>query len=82
MVHRVGHCIASLSNRFIRMPTTTNEEIALVKQQFYNLSRFPGIIGAIDCTHIRILSPGGVRMLKFTEIVKAGFPLMCRLYVT
>jgi hypothetical protein len=32
---------------------------AEVKEKFYNIGRFPCVIGAIDCTHIRIQSPGG-----------------------
>ena len=27
--------------------------------KFYEKSGFPGVVGAIDCTHIRIQSPGG-----------------------
>jgi len=27
-------------------------------QAFYNRSKMPGIVGAIDCTHIAIQSPG------------------------
>lgn len=58
IIGRVTHHIAALGNRYIRMPTT-NEERNIVKIQFYNLSGFPNVIGAVDCTHIRIQSPGG-----------------------
>lgn len=37
----------------------TNEEISELKQNFYNIARFPRCIGALDCTHIKIQSPGG-----------------------
>lgn len=37
----------------------TNEEMQQNSVQFYNISRFPKCIGAVDCTHIKILSPGG-----------------------
>lgn len=37
------------------MPISTNEQRA-VKLGFYRMKGFPRIIGAIDCTHIRIQS--------------------------
>ncbi|KAJ3663949.1 hypothetical protein Zmor_008162 [Zophobas morio] len=30
-----------------------------VQQGFYQLARFPQVVGALDCTHIKIKSPGG-----------------------
>lgn len=42
--------------RFIRLPKTP-EEIMEQKVQFYSLARFPKVIGAIDCTHIKLQSP-------------------------
>jgi len=38
------------------MPKTT-AEIMKVKVMFYGLARFPKVIGAIDCTHIKLQSP-------------------------
>ncbi|XP_045453155.1 putative nuclease HARBI1 [Melitaea cinxia] len=35
-------------------------EIEKVATNFYELSAFPKVIGAIDCTHIPIKSPGGI----------------------
>lgn len=40
------------------MPTT-NEAMHNTSAGFYNIARFPKCIGAVDCTHIKILSPGG-----------------------
>lgn len=37
----------------------TDEEIMQSKQKIFNIARFPRVIGAIDCSHIRIQSPGG-----------------------
>jgi len=34
-------------------------DIKRVKQDFYNIAKFPMVIGAMDCTHIKIKSPGG-----------------------
>lgn len=56
-IHRVSRAIASISQQFIRMPVT-QEEIQEVKTGFHNIARFPKVLGAIDCTHIRIQSPG------------------------
>lgn len=38
------------------MPTVN--EIAECQLKFYENSRFPRVIGAIDCTHVKIQSPG------------------------
>jgi len=57
-VHRVTRVIASLHDKFIQFPTTT-EECRQIMQIFYGTSGLPGVIGAIDCTHIPIQSPGG-----------------------
>ncbi|CAH1381977.1 unnamed protein product, partial [Tenebrio molitor] len=34
-------------------------EINEIKRGFYNIARFPGCIGALDCTHVKIQSPVG-----------------------
>ena len=57
-VNRVARCIASLYNQKIRMPSDENF-LADTKTKFYKIARFPGVIGAIDCTHVAIQSPGG-----------------------
>ena len=36
----------------------TNQNYTLVQQAFYKVARFPRVIAAIDCTHVRIISPG------------------------
>ncbi|MCL4152130.1 UNVERIFIED_CONTAM: hypothetical protein GTU68_046450 [Idotea baltica] len=40
---------------FITKPT--NDELRTINQGFYNMAHFPSVIGCIDCTHIRILTP-------------------------
>ena len=37
------------------MPTST--EKAVIKSQFYELAHFPGVVGLVDGTHIRIQKP-------------------------
>lgn len=46
---------------FIRMPQTSSERQAAALA-FHSLAGFPRTIGAIDCTHIKILSPGGLQV--------------------
>ena len=56
-VHRVTEAIASLYDRYVKFPSTGDEQRSTM-QSFYNRSKMPGIVGAIDCTHIPIISPG------------------------
>lgn len=58
----VGRIIKSISKRialllphFIRFPG--NNELSEVKSKFYEIARFPTVIGTIDCTHVRIKCP-------------------------
>lgn len=55
---KVSEAIATLRPLFIRMPST-EEELRHASAAFYRIARFPRVIGAIDCTHIKIQSPGG-----------------------
>jgi hypothetical protein len=55
--HKVTAALASKRNDFIYMPTP--DEVPVVRRGFFNLAQFPGVIGALDCTHVRIRSPGG-----------------------
>lgn len=58
IIHRVTHHLALLRPRYIKMPATA-EERQNVCLNFFGTSGFPNVCGAIDCTHIRIQSPGG-----------------------
>lgn len=57
VIHAVSRTICTKLKHFIEMPHTI-EEIREVVAKFYSIAKFPSVIGAIDCTHIRILSPG------------------------
>lgn len=50
--------IAMLRPDHIYMPRT-EAEITTAQSEFYRIARFPKVIGALDCTHIKIASPGG-----------------------
>lgn len=58
IIRLVSHEIALLRPRFVTFPQT-DVEIDKVRQDFFNIARFPKCIGALDCTHVKILSPGG-----------------------
>lgn len=58
IIHRVTAAIASLSEQYIKFPNT-EQKISEAKIRFYNIARFPKAVGALDCTHIRLRSPGG-----------------------
>jgi len=58
IVKLVSCVIASLRPQFIHFPRNEND-IKKTKQDFYNIAKFPMVIGAMDCTHVKIRSPGG-----------------------
>lgn len=58
IVYKVSKEIAKLSHRHIFMPRS-EVEMGRTKSLFYDIARFPNVIGCIDGTHIPIQSPGG-----------------------
>lgn len=58
IIRKVTEAIASLCPRYINFPNS-EENLRKSKQGFYNIARFPKVIGAIDCSHVKIQSPGG-----------------------
>ncbi|XP_065205515.1 putative nuclease HARBI1 [Planococcus citri] len=65
IIKLVSEAIAELRPQFIYMPES-DADITQIRQEFYNIAKFPRCIGALDCTHIKIRSPGG----KEPEIFK------------
>lgn len=57
IVKKVTSAIIKLRNHHIKMPTTPNE-MQQKKSDFYGIASFPYVIGTIDCTHVKIQSPG------------------------
>lgn len=43
--------------KLVRFPK--REEMSIVMRDFFEVAQFPGVTGCIDCTHVRIKSPGG-----------------------
>ncbi|XP_018392760.1 PREDICTED: putative nuclease HARBI1 [Cyphomyrmex costatus] len=74
---RVSEAIASLANIYIKLPQT-QEDILRTQRNFFNIAAFPKVIGAIDCTHIRIQSPGDsaypARPYLFTPLLNPQGP--------
>lgn len=58
ILHRVTEAIAGLRPKFVKFPETVQEKRD-VMNAFYTFSTMPGVIGAVDCTHVPIQSPGG-----------------------
>lgn len=58
LITKTIRAIAGLHSEFIEMPSNA-EDVQRLRESFYNISKFPRCIGALDCTHIRIQSPGG-----------------------
>lgn len=69
IVKRVTEAIISLRDDFIQFPDIEAEQ-SKVKADFYRIARFPNVLGCIDCTHVKIQSPG-------TNFMHA---LVCRCY--
>jgi len=57
IIVRVSEAIASLAYNYIKLPRT-QEEILRAQRNFFKVATFPKVIGATDCTHIRVQSPG------------------------
>ncbi|KAL0882717.1 hypothetical protein ABMA27_001140 [Loxostege sticticalis] len=58
IIHHLSRVICCKLRSVIKMPQNV-EEIRSTIAKFYNIAKFPSVIGAIDCTHIPILNPGG-----------------------
>jgi len=56
MVRRVSRVIASKSSTVVKFPT--NEDVISHQRKFLEIGGFPGVVGTIDCSHVKIQSPG------------------------
>lgn len=68
IIKEVSTLLASKYNikKWIKLPTIQGSQE--IKQKLYNVARFPEVIGAIDCTHIPIKSPGGDDVALFDRL--------------
>lgn len=53
IIKEVSEAIARLRPQYIYMSRTV-EDVRKVQMEFYNIARFPKVVGAIDCNYIRI----------------------------
>lgn len=67
--------LCGLSKEFIAMPSTEEERLDVAKC-FYNKAKFPRVLGAIVCTHVRIQSTGGNMAEEFRN--RKGHSNDCR----
>ncbi|KAJ3655329.1 hypothetical protein Zmor_014464 [Zophobas morio] len=61
IVLKVARALASRLPQFVNWPENFRE----LKRNFYNIRAFPGVVGCIDCTHIKIKNPDGRRPLLY-----------------
>ena len=64
MVSEVSPLIARRRREYIIF-NSGRQEIQERQLQFYQYCNFPGVLGAIDCTHVGIQNPGGPNSLYF-----------------
>lgn len=55
IIRLVFHGLALLRPKFINFPSNS-AEIDTVRQKLYDVVKFPKCIGAIDCTHIKVIN--------------------------
>ncbi|CAG4947732.1 unnamed protein product [Parnassius apollo] len=58
IAYNVGEALAKKAHLFINMPTTREDQQETITG-FRSICNFPSVIGAIDCTHIRVKRVGG-----------------------
>ncbi|KAK4887449.1 hypothetical protein RN001_003720 [Aquatica leii] len=63
-IKQVSEAIAMLRPRYIKMPSADRDKREVIAK-FYDIAQFPCVMGAIDCTHIRLQSPGGNKAEHF-----------------
>ena len=64
VIKDMSEAFARRREQFMKFPTS-REEVEATQQQFYQYCRLPGVLGAIDGTHVYIRSPGRDQALYF-----------------
>lgn len=77
VVHRVSAAIAATMNHHVKFDQQAGANVT--KAKFFAMSMFPGIIGCIDCTHVKIMSPSEYENVY---VNRKGYHSMCSSYVT
>ncbi|XP_064645965.1 putative nuclease HARBI1 [Lineus longissimus] len=76
VVRRVSEAICARKDHFIRFPTQV-EDRRVVMQGFHEIAEFPGVIGAINGTHVAIVGPGGEDAIRYVNR-KRYYSLNCQ----
>ena len=63
VINKVSRAIAKQKGHFLSFPDNLTD----TKRKFYDVTHFPGVIGAIDCTHIRIICPNKQNTMAFVN---------------
>lgn len=58
VLHKVSHAVATLRPQEVTFPTTRFDRASTMRD-FHAIAGFPGVLGALDCSHVAIQSPGG-----------------------
>lgn len=64
---KVSEVIASLRPQYIHFPNS-NQSLRQTKQKLYDIARFHRVMGAIDCTHVKMLS-SGIRLKMIDKFI-------------
>jgi hypothetical protein len=67
IIAKVSRAIASKLPTFVKWPN----QLQHIKEAFYNMAGFPGVVGCLDCTHVRIKNPHGDQPLIYCN--RKGF---------
>ena len=63
VIHKVLSAIAKQKRHFLSFP----QNLADIKRKFYDAGHFPGVIRAINCTHVRIICPNKENAMAFVN---------------
>lgn len=77
-INRVARTLATQKAAYIQFPQ--REEYPDLKEDFYRIAMFPNVIGAIDCTHIKIANPGaedGGRFINRKGVFSINTQVIC-----
>ena len=55
-VRYVSNALCDIAGQYITW-SSTEVQRSIIKTWFYDIVYFPGVVGAIDCTHVRIQTP-------------------------
>lgn len=69
--------IAGLSRLLVKMPSNEDER-AVVRTGFFNIASLPRCIDALDCTHVKVQSPGGINAETYRNRKRFFFNLTFR----